>query len=60
MNKDQVEGKAKEIGGKVQQRIGEATGSKKQQAKGLGKQIEGKIQKKLGDVKEAVNDAADD
>ncbi len=60
MNKDQVEGKAKEVGGKLQQRIGEATGSKEQQIKGLGKQIEGKLQKKIGDVREAVNDAADD
>ncbi len=28
MNKDQVKGKAKEVGGKVQQKVGEAVGSR--------------------------------
>lgn len=52
MNKDQVKGKAKEIGGKVQQKVGEAVGSRQQQAEGLSNQAEGKAQKKVGDVKE--------
>lgn len=52
MNKDQVKGKAKEVGGKVQQKVGEAVGSRQQQAEGLSNQAEGKTQKKLGDVKE--------
>lgn len=60
MNKDQVKGTAKDIAGKVQQQVGEATGSEEQQIKGLGKQVEGKLQKKVGDVKEAVDDAQDD
>lgn len=54
MNKDQVKGTAKDIAGKVQQKIGQAVGSEKQQAKGLGKQLEGKTQKAVGDLKEAV------
>ena len=31
MNKDQVKGKAKEIGGKIQEEAGELVGSSKQQ-----------------------------
>jgi len=52
MNKDQVKGKAKEIGGKVQQKVGEAVGSRQQQSEGLSNQAEGKVQTKVGDVKE--------
>ncbi|WP_208278345.1 CsbD family protein [Massilia oculi] len=52
MNKDQVKGKAKEVGGKVQQKVGEAVGSRQQQSEGLSNQAEGKVQKKVGDVKE--------
>lgn len=52
MNKDQVKGKAKEVGGKIQQKVGEAVGSSKQQAEGLSNQAEGKVQKNVGDVKE--------
>ena len=60
MNKDHVKGTAKDIAGKVQEKAGELTGSEKQQFKGVKKQVEGKIQKGVGDVKDAVNDAADD
>lgn len=52
MNKDQVKGKAKEVGGKIQQKVGEAVGSRQQQSEGLSNQAEGKAQKKVGDVKE--------
>ena len=50
MNRDQVKGKAKDIAGKVQQKIGEATGSTSQQVKGVAKQVEGKVQKGVGDA----------
>lgn len=52
MNKDQVKGKAKEVGGKVQQKVGEAVGSRQQQSEGQSNQAEGKVQKKVGDMKE--------
>jgi uncharacterized protein YjbJ (UPF0337 family) len=55
MNKDQVKGKAKDIGGKVQEEVGKAVGSSEQQAKGLSKQVEGKVQEKAGDLKDAIN-----
>ena len=56
MNKDQVKGKLKDIGGKIQQEVGKAVGSSEQQAKGLSKQAEGKLQKGIGDAKEVVKD----
>ena len=56
MNKDQVKGKAKDIGGKIQEEVGKAVGSSKQQAQGLKNQAEGKIQEKAGDAKEVLRD----
>lgn len=56
MNEDQVKGKAKDIGGKIQQETGEVIGSSEQQAKGLAKQSEGKAQEKAGDIQEAIKD----
>ncbi len=56
MNKDQVKGKLKDIGGKIQEEVGDIVGSSEQQAKGLAKQVEGKTQETLGDAKEIVKD----
>jgi len=56
MNKDQVKGAAKDVGGKIQKELGKAMGSSEQQAKGTSKQAEGKVQKKVGDAKEVVKD----
>jgi uncharacterized protein YjbJ (UPF0337 family) len=55
MNEDQIKGKAKDIGGKIQEQVGKAVGSSEQQAKGMAKQVEGKVQEKAGDVKDAIN-----
>ena len=60
MNKDQVKGKAKEVGGKIQQKVGEAVGSSEQQLKGMKNQAEGNIQQKAGDVKEVAKDVVKD
>lgn len=54
MNKDQIEGKLKNIGGKIQEEVGDLIDSPEQEAKGLGKQAEGKVQEKVGDIKEAA------
>lgn len=58
MNKDQVKGAAKDIGGKIQEEAGKLVGSNEQQAKGLANQAEGKLQQKVGDLKEAVKDSS--
>ena len=56
MNKDQVKGAAKDIGGKIQEEAGRLVGNKEQEAKGLKHQVEGKVQKGAGDLKEAFAD----
>ena len=58
MNKNQIEGSLKDVTGKVQQKVGEATGNTRQQVKGVAKQIEGKVQKGLGYVQRAVDNSA--
>jgi uncharacterized protein YjbJ (UPF0337 family) len=58
INKDQVEGRAKEVGGKVQEEVGKLTGNKTQQAKGLAKQVVGAGQAKAGDLAENIKDAS--
>ena len=57
MNKDQIKGTAKNIGGKIQEEAGKLVGSTAQEVKGLKKQVEGKVQNHVGDLKEAVKDA---
>ena len=58
MNKDQVNGVAKDIAGKVQEAAGKVVGSKEQQVKGLSKQISGKAEKNYGDMKQAAKNAS--
>jgi uncharacterized protein YjbJ (UPF0337 family) len=54
MNKDRVEGKAKDVAGRVQRQAGEWTGDEESQVKGAAKQAEGKIQNAVGKVKDNV------
>lgn len=56
MNKDQVQGAAKNIGGKIQEEAGKLVGSTEQQTKGLMHQAEGKVQQHVGNLKEVVKD----
>jgi len=60
MNRDQVKGGMKDAAGKMQRKVGEATGNKNQQVKGVGKQIEGKVQKAVGNAKEDFKDDSKD
>jgi uncharacterized protein YjbJ (UPF0337 family) len=59
MNKDQVEGKAKDVAGRVERQVGEWTGSTEAQVKGTAKQAEGKVQNAWGNVKDAGEKTAD-
>jgi uncharacterized protein YjbJ (UPF0337 family) len=54
MDKDRVEGKVKDVAGRVQRQVGEWTGSTKDQAEGTAKQVEGKVQNAWGKAKDAV------
>jgi uncharacterized protein YjbJ (UPF0337 family) len=58
INKDQVEGRAKEAAGKVQEVAGKTVGSGTQQAKGMAHKVAGKAQAEYGDAKETVKDYA--
>ncbi len=60
MDKDRVEGKAKDLAGRVQRQAGEWTGDEESQAEGAAKQAEGKVQNAWGKVKDAGKKAADD
>jgi uncharacterized protein YjbJ (UPF0337 family) len=60
MNRDQAKGRMKDVGGKIQEKAGKATGDRIQQAKGLAKQGVGKVQKAFGDTRnESEKDRTD-
>jgi uncharacterized protein YjbJ (UPF0337 family) len=60
MNKDRVEGKVKDVAGRVERQAGEWTDDPKLQVKGAAKQAEGKVQSTFGKVKDAAKKTADD
>jgi uncharacterized protein YjbJ (UPF0337 family) len=60
MDKDRVEGKVKDVAGRVERQVGEWTGDKNAQAHGAAKQVEGKVQNTWGKAKDAVRSATDD
>ena len=57
MNKNQIEGSVKDVTGKVQQKLGQATGSTNQRVKGIAKQMEGRVQKSVGHIEQALDKA---
>jgi uncharacterized protein YjbJ (UPF0337 family) len=60
INKDQVEGRAKEAAGKVQEIAGKAIGNTTQQVKGNINKNVGAAQAKFGDVKRDLNNSTKD
>jgi uncharacterized protein YjbJ (UPF0337 family) len=59
INKDQIEGRAKEISGKLQEDLGKVTGNKTEQVKGLVNRVVGVGQAKAGDLAEKMQDAVE-
>ena len=59
VDKDRVEGSAKNIGGKIKEGLGKLTGDSKTQAEGKADQAEGKVQNTFGGIKDTVRDAFD-
>ena len=59
MNKDRVEGKLKDVAGRIERQAGEWTGDPETQVKGAAKQVEGKVQNAVGKVKDAVKKEQD-
>jgi uncharacterized protein YjbJ (UPF0337 family) len=56
MDKDRVEGKLKDIKGRVKRQAGEWSGDEQAQAEGAMDQAEGKVQNAVGKTKDAVRD----
>jgi uncharacterized protein YjbJ (UPF0337 family) len=54
MDKDEIKGKLKDVGGRVERQAGEWTGDKETEARGAADQAEGKAQKGIGKVKDAL------
>lgn len=55
-DQDRIEGAAKNMGGKVKEGLGKATGDEKMKAEGRADQVEGKVQNAVGGVKDAMRD----
>ena len=60
MDKDRIEGGAKEGAGKVKEEWGDAIGDRSTELGGKEEQVEGNIQQGWGEAKDAVRDATDD
>ena len=58
MDKDRVEGSAKQVKGAVKETIGKVVGDAKLEAEGKADKTEGKVQNAVGGLKDAVRDAA--
>jgi uncharacterized protein YjbJ (UPF0337 family) len=59
MNEDRVVGNAKNLGGRVEEGLGRATGDVKTQVEGKAKQAEGAVQDAYGQMKETASDAVE-
>jgi len=57
MDKDRMEGKVKDVAGRVERQVGEWTGDREKQVDGAAKQGEGKVQNTWGKVKDAAKEA---
>ncbi len=60
INKDQIEGRVKEAGGKAQEVAGRVVGNRTQEAKGVINKNVGAAQAKVGDVTEKVKGSLKD
>ena len=57
MDKDRVEGSAKQVKGAVKEAIGKVVGDSKLQTEGKADKAEGKVQNAIGGLKDTVRDA---
>jgi len=56
MDKDRIEGTAKQAKGSIKDAAGKLTGDTKLQAEGKADKVEGKVQNAVGGAKDAVRD----
>jgi uncharacterized protein YjbJ (UPF0337 family) len=57
VDRDRVEGAAKNLKGKVKEGVGKVTGDAKLKSEGKADQVEGKVQNAVGGLKDTVRDA---
>ncbi len=60
MNRDEVEGKAKEIKGRVKQGVGDVTDDQNLHDEGVADEAEGEVQKGFGTTKRKVGEVIED
>lgn len=60
MDKDRIEGSAREMKGAIKDAAGKVTGDTKLQAEGKADKASGKVQNAVGGAKDKVRDAMDD
>jgi uncharacterized protein YjbJ (UPF0337 family) len=53
-DRDRIEGAAKNIGGKIKEAAGKATGDEKLKAEGRADQVSGKVQNAVGGLKDTL------
>ncbi len=54
MNKDRIEGAAKELKGSIKETVGKAVGDAKLQSDGVTDKAKGKLQNAVGGIKDAL------
>lgn len=59
MNKDQVQGRIREVKGEVKKDVGKAAGNKSLEREGRAQNVHGKLQAKFGDLREDIRKAED-
>jgi len=60
MDKDRIEGSAKQAGGSIKEAAGKALGDKKMESEGQAKKAEGKVQNAVGGLKDKARELVDD
>lgn len=56
MDKDRIDGAAKQVKGSIKEAIGKVTGDSKTQAEGVAEKAAGKVQSSVGGAKDAARD----
>lgn len=60
MDKDRVEGSAKQIKGNIKEAVGKVTGDSKTEAEGKADKAEGKVQNTIGGIKDKARELLGD
>ncbi len=57
MDKDRIEGAAKQVKGTIKEAVGKVTGDSKTQAEGVAEKAAGKLQNSIGGAKDEARDS---